>query len=114
MKDGRKEAIFPGMEVGKLRAIHQRLHVRSLKAHFLESLLMDVTSVSGLNAGSFAPPPPPPQFVSTQLEPALSDLIAPFVRGVTAAGPKVFHRRVGGAAPSHLQPVPAEQIYCQL
>lgn len=95
-----------------MRAIHQRLHVRSLKAHFLESLLMDVTSVSGLDAGSFSPPPP--QFVSTQLEPTLSDLIALFVRGVTAAGPKVFHRRVGGAAPSHLQSVPAEQIYRQL
>lgn len=111
MKEGRKEAIFPYMEVGKLRAIHQRLHVRSLKAHFLESLLMDVTSVSGLDAGSFLPPP---QFVSTQLEPALSDLIAPFVRGVTAAVPKVFHGRVGGASPSHLQSVPAEHIYCQL
>lgn len=47
MKKGRKEAFCPDMEVGKLRAIHQRLHVRSLKAHFLESLLMDVTSVSG-------------------------------------------------------------------
>lgn len=45
--EGRKEAICPDMEAGKLRAIHQRLHVRSLKAHFLESLLMDVTSVSG-------------------------------------------------------------------